>query len=247
MYGFKSSGNFDTCEQCAIAKAQQKNVNKNWLVSSNLPGEHLYVDISLIKERSIDRAKFWALIVDDYTDYCWSYVLKNKSDLKVKIRTLLTDLNLANRNVRFIRCDDAGRNMTMKNDPEIKSFGIKFEFSGPRIPQRNGKVEKKFQTLYGRIRAMLNGADLGGKLRDKIWAECVMNVTYLSNIILKKSNLKSIFELLYGEKPTLYNNLKIFGEVGVVTTKDKIQAKEQPLCLLDTRGITQEMFIECSI
>jgi hypothetical protein len=28
MYGFKSSGNFDTSEQCAIAKAQQKNVNK---------------------------------------------------------------------------------------------------------------------------------------------------------------------------------------------------------------------------
>ena len=27
MYGFKSSGSFDTCEQCAIAKARQKNVN----------------------------------------------------------------------------------------------------------------------------------------------------------------------------------------------------------------------------
>jgi hypothetical protein len=28
MYGFKSSGCFDTCEQCEIAKARQKNVNK---------------------------------------------------------------------------------------------------------------------------------------------------------------------------------------------------------------------------
>jgi hypothetical protein len=58
--------------------------------------------------------------------------------------------------VKFIRCDDAGENMTMKNDPEIKSFGIKFEFLGPRTPQRNGMVERKFQTLYGRIWAMLN-------------------------------------------------------------------------------------------
>jgi hypothetical protein len=41
MYGFKSSGSFDTCEQCAIEKAQQKNVNEQWLGSSNLPGEHL--------------------------------------------------------------------------------------------------------------------------------------------------------------------------------------------------------------
>jgi hypothetical protein len=38
--------------------------------------------------------------------------------------------------------------------------------------------------------------------------------------------------LLHGEKPILYDNLKIFDEVGVVTTKDKIQAK------LSNRGIT---------
>jgi hypothetical protein len=77
---------------------------------------------------------------------------------------------------------------------------------------------------------------LEGKLRDKIWAECVMNVTYLFNIILTKSNLKSPFEFLYGEKPTLHDNLKIFGEVGVVTTKDKIQVK------LSNRG-TSCMFV----
>jgi hypothetical protein len=68
---------------------------------------------------------------------------------------------------------------------------------------------------------MLNGANLEGELRDKIWAECVMNVTYLSNIISTKSSFKSPFELSYGGKPILHDNLKIFGEVGVVTTKEK--------------------------
>jgi hypothetical protein len=106
------------------------------------------VDISSVKERNFAREKFWALIFDDCTDYCWSFVLKNKSDLKVKIKSLLNDLKIANRNVTFIRCDNPGENITMKNDPEIKSFGIKFEFSGPRIPQWNGKVERTFQTLY---------------------------------------------------------------------------------------------------
>jgi hypothetical protein len=37
--------------------------------------------------------------------------------------------------------------------------------------------------------------------------------------------MKSPFELLYDTKPILHEELKIFGEVGVVTTKDKIQAK----------------------
>jgi hypothetical protein len=86
------------------------------------------LDISSIKERSFSGAKFWVLIVDDYTDYCWSFVLKNKLDLIVKIKTLMTDLKIANWNVRCIRCEYAGENMTMKNDSEIKSFGIKFEF-----------------------------------------------------------------------------------------------------------------------
>ena len=31
--------------------------------------------------------------------------------------------------------------------------------------------------------------------------------------------------MLYGVKPTLPESLKVFGELGVVTTKDKIQAK----------------------
>jgi hypothetical protein len=69
---------------------------------------------------------------------------------------------------------------------------------------------------------MLNGAGLEGELRDKIWAECVMNVTYSSNIISTKSSFKSPFELFYGEKPKLHDNLNMFGEVGVVITKERI-------------------------
>jgi hypothetical protein len=52
----------------------------------------------------------------------------------------------------------------------------------------------------------------------------------------KKLSFKNPFELLYGEKPKLHDNLKMFGEVGVVTTKEKIQAK------LSNRGTTY-MFI----
>jgi hypothetical protein len=128
MYGFKSSGNFDTYENCAIAKTWQKNVNKNWLGSSDLPGECLYVDISSIKERSFGGAKFFALIVDDYSDYYWSFVLKNKLDLKIKIKTLLTDLKIANQNVRSIGCDNAGENMTLKIILRSNHLALSFNF-----------------------------------------------------------------------------------------------------------------------
>jgi hypothetical protein len=70
MYGLKHSGNFETCKECAVAKAQQKDVNKNWLNSSDVPSERLYINISSIAEKSFGGAKFWAPIIDNYSDYC---------------------------------------------------------------------------------------------------------------------------------------------------------------------------------
>jgi hypothetical protein len=52
-----------------------------------------------------------------------------------------------------------------------------------------------------------------------------MNLNYLSNIISARSSLKRPFELLYDERPMFHDNLNIFGKVGVITTKEKIQVK----------------------
>jgi hypothetical protein len=109
MYGFKFSGNFEMYKQCDIAKSRKKNVNKNWLGSSNVPGARFYIDITSIKEISFGGVKFWAIIVDDYTDYCRSFIMKKKSDLKAKIKILLIDLKISGLNIRFIRCGNAGK------------------------------------------------------------------------------------------------------------------------------------------
>jgi hypothetical protein len=52
-----------------------------------------------------------------------------------------------------------------------------------------------------------------------------MTTAFLSNVLSTKSSVKSPFESLFGAKPIPHDKLKIFGGVGVVTTKDKIQAK----------------------
>ena len=53
-----------------------------------------------------------------------------------------------------------------------ETLKIKFEFTAPYTPQQNGKIERNFQTLYGKIRAMLNWARLPARLRSKLWAQC---------------------------------------------------------------------------
>jgi hypothetical protein len=102
IHGLKLKGEIKVCEDCALAKARQRNVNKDWKGGSQVPGERVYLDISSIKGESYGGSCFWALVIDDHTDYCWSLFLKAKSDLKVKFLTLLKDLKIAGLDVKFI-------------------------------------------------------------------------------------------------------------------------------------------------
>jgi hypothetical protein len=102
--GYEVIKTFDACETCFIGKAKQKNINKQWKGGSSVPGERLYVDIRSIQVVSFGGAKFWALVVDDFSGYCWDYFLPAKSELKERIVDLVKEL----KNVKFLRLDDAG-------------------------------------------------------------------------------------------------------------------------------------------
>ena len=91
---------------------------------------------------------------------------------------LLNDLKIASIDVNIIRCDDAGEHRAFYEECRSKGINIRFDFSGPRTSQRNGKVERKLQTFYGRIRAMLNCAGLKDYLRNGVWTEFSIQVTF---------------------------------------------------------------------
>ena len=104
-------------------------------------------------------------------------------------------------------------------------MGIQFKYSGPRTPQRNGRVERKLQTLFGRVRAMLNGAGLKDGVRTGVWAECTQMATHYANILVTQGRSVLPHFKLFGKVPRCLGNLRTFGEMGVVTAKDKIQGK----------------------
>jgi hypothetical protein len=224
IQGLKLKGEFKICEDCAVAKARQRNFNKDWKGGSQVSGERVYLDVSSIKGEIHGGSCFWALVVDDHTYYCWSLFSKAKSNLKGKFLTLLTDLKFSGLDVKFILCDDSRENKALFDECRSKGYNVKFEFFGPQTPQCNGKVERKFQTFFGRIRAMLNNAGVKDQLRSGVWAECAMTVTSIKN--------KEVcpYELLFGCKPKLPISLRSFDKMGVVITKANIQSK------LKTRG-----------
>jgi hypothetical protein len=113
---------------------------------------------------------------------------------------LFTDLKIAGIDIKYICCDDSGENKAFYYACCTKGYNIKFEFSDPSTPQRNGKVERKFQTFYGRIRAMLNHAGFENGKRSGIWDECARTITFLSNLRANKTKEKCPYLLLLGSK-----------------------------------------------
>ena len=94
-FGYTLTGEFNVCQACAEAKAKQKLINKTTNIEERKdwnPGEKLWMDVSSTKHTSYGGAKFWFLIVDDKTDYCWSYFLKKKNELSEKLENLVMKL-----------------------------------------------------------------------------------------------------------------------------------------------------------
>jgi hypothetical protein len=70
IHGLKFKGEFKVFEDFSLAKTRQRNVNKDRKGGSQVPGERVYLEISSIKGESYGGSCFWALVVDDHTDYC---------------------------------------------------------------------------------------------------------------------------------------------------------------------------------
>jgi hypothetical protein len=86
--------------------------------------------------------------------------------------------------VKYIRCNYAGENGSHERECAKQGLGIQFEYTGPGTPQFNGRVERKFVTLYSKVCAMLNGAKLPTIKRKGLWTDAARTATDLENILV---------------------------------------------------------------
>ena len=215
------------CSSCALSKIRVKNLGHHENKSTTI-GERISFDISSIKHISLGGAKYWLLIQDEYTGYIWSYFLSSRTETS---NTLITWVKLFqkkfNTTVKHIRCDNAGENLTVQQEMEADSnINVTFEFTAPYTPQQNGKIERKFATLWGKVRSMLNTAKLPWNLRKKLWAQCANLATQLENILIRPGCEQSPYFQLHGKDPNWIYNLNTFGELAVIHDgRQKIASK----------------------
>ena len=89
-----------------------------------------------------------------------NFLHKKKSDTTEVMINLITHLDKQRVKVKYIIKEACNR----------KVLGITFEFTSRATYQHNGRVERKFHTLYNKIKAMLNFTDITS-IRKGLWAE----------------------------------------------------------------------------
>ena len=126
------------------------------------------------------------------------------------IKTLEAEYGL---HIVYIRCDNAGENLAFETTSKREGMGLKFEYTAPGTPQQNGRAERKFQTLYGRVRAMLLGSGTWLPLRNQLWAEAVNTATELDGILVARGQKLSPYQKFFGKGyKSIIDVTKTFGE-----------------------------------
>ena len=155
-----------------------------------------------------------------------SYFLKKKSETAAKVVELIKHLKTTlNYQVKFIRCDNAGENLKLEEACKKEGLGVTFEYTAPKTPQQNGRVERGFATLYGQVRSMLNAARLNKEFRRGLWAKCACTACDLDNLDCDNKAGKPCYTEFYGKDYKAFPFLRKFGEIGIVTQGDAIKSK----------------------
>ena len=191
--------------------------------------ERTFVDISSIKHKSAGGAKFWALFMDDCGGFLIDRFLREKSKLARQGSMLTGKINDQQGNkLKLIRCDNTGENRNLEEICYKLGLGTKFEYTIVVTLQQNGRIERKFITLYGRVRSMMIDAGIKEDLRQKLWAEAANMCVDLTNLLVNNKHDKSSYQSFYKISKDLdyVNHLRQFGEIGFVLKRgNKIKSK----------------------
>ena len=138
------------------------------------------------------------MIVDKATDMKWSYFIKHKDDqCNILINFIKNKRKDYPKIGTYIQCNNAGENKTFKKRAEKEGLGIKFKYTSRETPQQNGKVERRFATVYGRAQAMMLTAGLDNDKKYELWTEAVSTATLLANKTVTKKSEQSLQERFY--------------------------------------------------
>ena len=162
--GFYLMSLFRLCEHCVLGKG---GVSEKAAEHSKTLGERLFFDISLPSPPTFGSKKHWLLIMEDSIDFALTYFLKEKSELKKMMLSLIKDLKATKGiNMKYVRCGNARENDDFKRACKQERLCVQFKHTMSGTPQQNSRVKGKFATLFNRVHEMLHCGKFSSFLRN---------------------------------------------------------------------------------
>ncbi|XP_077215490.1 uncharacterized protein LOC143850059 [Tasmannia lanceolata] len=193
----------DRCKTCMQTKIITKSFPKVDRTSNLLDLIHSDVcDIHSVPTKG--GKKYFVTFIDDYSRYCYVYLLSHKDEVLEKFKIYKTEVE--NQCITSIKCLRSDRGGEYHFPHFCESVGIVHESSAPYTPQQNGVAERKNRTLTEMINAML----VNSGLNKSFWGEALLTACHILNRVPSKKSDITPYELWKKRKPNL-SYLKVWG------------------------------------
>ena len=197
--------------------SDSKNQRKFGLIHSDICGP--------FEEIAIGGFKYFVTFIDDFSGFCFVYLIQQKSNAFSKFKELVELVkNKFSSTIGTLRSDNGGEYFSKPFETYLKANGILHQSSVPYTPQQNGVAERMNRTLQDSARTMRIGANLS----KRYWGYAVKCAAFVRNMCPSASTRrKAPIELLEGIVPKLYE-VHVFGCVCYVHVPKEKRKKLDP-------------------
>jgi transposase InsO family protein len=199
--------NHRTCHACQLGKHVRLPFSSS-VSSSKSPFELIHYDVWTSPVVSTSGFKYYLVLLDDFTHFCWTFPLKQKSDVFHSITTfhsyVHTQFGLP---IKVLQADNDTEFVNHTLFTFLDQHDIVTRLSCPYTSPQNGKAERVLRTINNTIRTLL----IHAFMPSTYWVEALSTATFLINRLPStKTPNTTPFQLLHNKPPT-YSDLWVFG------------------------------------
>eukprot|EP00249_Psilotum_nudum_P025147 c29390_g1_i1 orf=407-4477(+) len=211
------------CEACLQGKQARASFPKEAKFRASHPLQLVHSDLcGPMKTATHNGARYFFLLVDDYSRMIWVFFLKSKDETFVKFREWLAMVEReSGSRLMTLRTDRGGEFMSHEFLNFCNQKGIKRHLTAPYSPQQNGVAERKNRTIVEMARSMLHAKDLP----HSYWGEASHTAAYILNHTQTKA-LDDVtpIEAYTGIKPSV-SHFRVFGCTAFMHVPDERRTK----------------------
>jgi transposase InsO family protein len=170
-------------------------------------------------------------IIDDFSGYHWTRLLKAKSDAFRVLREWLDAVETQTGEKLCFLVTDNGELRSGEMTRWCTERGVTHQFTAPYTSAQNGRVERLHRTLMNKARAMR----LSCNAPLHMWDEFIMTASYLSTLTASTAaGGRTPYELWFGSPPSISHLREIGSRAFVLTSaaNPKIAARSVECVLI---------------